>query len=655
MARISRLFQLLPAALLTLHAQTVSPVQDLYQIDRLPRLRPFAKVGSSSSYDRTGGNDDGFSGKYSFLRREGDALVLVDLKGPGVITRIHTPTPDDSPLEFFFDNEEKPRLVLPFRELFQGTHPPFLAPLAGSGGGGYFSYVPLTFEKACKIRLRAPKLQFYDINYALYEPGTRVKTFEADETASRAQAARVARTWQAPERALLPPTYKQERRSHVLPAHGTATLFESKQGGRVVAIRLTPASAFAGPDRRLLLRAVWDGDARPAIIAPVGDFFGFSFGSPSARSLLAGTAGDTCYAYFPMPFDRSARIEIVSERDAAQPVRFDSEVLWSSAVRRPDEGRFYALWHRENPTVAGQPFRFVETSGRGHLVGVMLQAQGAEPGQTTFFEGDDEATLDGELTIHGTGSEDFFNGGWYDVPGRWYGRLSFPLSGALDYDKPMGRTGGYRFMLSDAYAFRKSLRFTIEHGPEGNLVPTDYASVSYLYLQHPPTYDPGVPTAARRAVADPPRLVFVPGWNQAIYAFSLENMTLTKREVPVGERKHRVLSIEAHGDETFGPHYIAFSLKVPHTADYDVSLEGLAGPGRGTAQLLLNDVPVGAAARFAAAEPAAMGPLPMGTLRLQEGLNHVFFRLAAAGKPGEPFRLDLLRITLAARSGEGGK
>ena len=220
-----------------------------------------------------------------------------------------------------------------------------------------------------------------------------------------------------------------------------------------------------------MLRAVWDGDSRPAILAPVGDFFGFSFGTPSAQSLLAGTHGETCYAYFPMPFDKSARIEIVSERESGPPVRFDSEVLFTSEARRADEGRFYALWRRENPTTTGQPFTFLRTNGRGHLVGVMLQAQGVEPGQTTFFEGDDQATLDGELTIHGTGSEDFFNGGWYDVPGRWYGRFSFPLSGALDYDKPMGRTGAYRLMLSDAFAFRKSLLLTIEHGPEGNRIP----------------------------------------------------------------------------------------------------------------------------------------------------------------------------------------
>jgi len=78
-------------------------------------------------------------------------------------------------------------------------------------------------------------------------------------------------------------------------------------------------------------------------------------------------------------------------------------------------------------------------------VGSILQAQGIEPGNTFFFEGDEQVTIDGELSIHGTGSEDSFNGGWYDVPGRWDGRFSLPLSGCLDYKKPLGRTGGYRF------------------------------------------------------------------------------------------------------------------------------------------------------------------------------------------------------------------
>ena len=352
----------------------------------------------------------------------------------------------------------------------------------------------------------------------------------------------------------------------------------------------------------------------------------------------------------PLPFDKSARIEVVSDAESGQPVRFDSEVIWSSDGRQKEEGRFYALWHRENPTTPGGPFTLVETEGGGHLVGVALQAQGLESGQTLFFEGDDQTTLDGELTIHGTGSEDFFNGGWYDVPGRWYGRVSFPLSGSLDYVKPAGRTGGYRWMIADSFAFHKSLRMTIEHGPEGNLVPTDYTSVAYLYLDRHPSWDAGIAEPAKRAIRDPDRLIFVPGWNQPVFAFSMQNLTLTRREVAIGKTKHRVLSAEGHGSEVFGPHYVAFSLDIPRSGDYDVSVEGLRGPGYGTAQILVNDVPAGKQAQFEATELAAPQVMPLTTLHLNAGLNHVFFRLLPAGSKEDRFRVDLVRIVVQPRT-----
>jgi hypothetical protein len=115
----------------------------LYRLDRLPRLRQSVRVGSVSSYDRTGGNDDGFSGKYSFIRKEADGLVIADLKGPGIITRIWTPTPTDDPVEFTFDGEATPRLRLRFRQLFDGSRPPFVSPVASYGAGGFWSYLPL--------------------------------------------------------------------------------------------------------------------------------------------------------------------------------------------------------------------------------------------------------------------------------------------------------------------------------------------------------------------------------------------------------------------------------------------------------------------------------------------------------------------------------
>ena len=619
-------------------------MDDLIRLDHLARLRPFLKVGSFSSYDRTGGNDDGFSGKYSSIRKEGDALVIAELQGPGVITRIWTATPNDSPLEFFFDGEATPRLVLPFRDIFEGTHAPFVAPLAGSGGGGFYSYVPLPFQRSCKIRLHGPKMQFFQINYGLYEPATKITTFDPTDQALAGNIGKIRATWNSVPSEVVPKQAHRELKKHTLEAGKSVTLFESAEPGRVVAIRLTPASAFAGTDRSLVLKATWDGDAKPAILVPVGDFFGYSFGDPSARSLLVGVENDTAYAYFPMPYDRSARIEISSERRSGPPVTFSSEVISTSEERQKSEGRFYARWNRENPVPRGEPFKFVDVKGRGQLVGVILQAQGLESGQTLFFEGDDEATLDGDLTVHGTGSEDFFNGGWYDIPGRWNGRFSLPLSGALDYQKSLGRTGGYRLMLSDAYVFHKNLKLTIEHGGEGNRVPADYAATSFLYLENSRAKLPDLPPVADRAVSEPDRIVFVPGWNEPIYAFSFQNMSLRKQKMKVGGNDVRVLSVEAHGEERFGPHYIAFTLKIPRAGNYLVSLDALRGPSQGTMQLMVDNKLTGRLTSFAGPSLAQANGVELGTVHFTAGENQLFFQLKGEAGKTDRFRADLVHI-----------
>jgi hypothetical protein len=624
-------------------AQATPVIDDYSHLERLARLRPFVKVGSFSSYDRTGGNDDGFSGKYSAIRKEDDALVIAELSGPGVITRIWTPTPNDSPMEFFFDGETTPRLVVPFRQIFDGTKWPFLAPLAGSGGGGFYSYVPLTFQRVCKIRLRGPKLEFFQINYGLYEAGTKVATFDPADRSLQPSVDTVATTWHSVSSEVVPADAKLDRREQTLESGKSVTIFSSEKPGRVVAVRLHPASAFAGGDRSLVLKARWDGEAKPAILVPVGDFFGYSFGDPSARSLLIGTEDDTAYAYFPMPYDHAAQIEIVSERAGGGPVKFVSEVVSTTEARKADEGRFYARWRRENPVPQGEPFKFVEVAGQGHLVGVILQAQGPEPGQTYFFEGDDEATLDGELSIHGTGSEDFFNGGWYDVAGRWNQRFSLPLSGALDYQKPLGRTGAYRLMIGDAYAFRKSLKLTIEHGGEGNKEATDYAATSFLYLKDSPQQLEDLPPTLARAVTEPKEIVFNPGWNEAIAAFSVQNMALRKQEMKLEGKDTSVLSIEAQGEEMFGPHYIAFTLPIPAEGDYEVLLDALRGPSQGTIQLLVNNKLSGRLVHFTAPSQARANGISMGTVHFTSGQNQLFLQLKGENA-NDAFRADLIRI-----------
>ncbi len=623
-------------------------IEELYRLDRLPAFKDPVKIGSVSSYDRTGNNDDGFSGKYSFVRKDAEGVVLADLKGPGVIYRVWTPTPTDDEMEFLFDGEPAPRVSVKFRELFLGGHPAFPRPLVGFGAGGFYCYVPLPFEKSCIVRVRAPKVQFYQINYALYGPDAGVTTFNpelsAADLSARDKACELFRSTGSDISRFTAPSGAKVQTSPVtvkLEPHSTKTIFKAKKGGRIVGLRFTPTEALVSKARDLLLKISFDGD-EPAVLCPLGDFFGYAWGQPAMQSLLVGTSGEANYCYFPMPFDRSAVVEVVSERST--PVELRAEVLHAAVPRAADEGKFYALWRRENPTKLGEPFTFIETEGRGHLVGVALQSQGFESGKTLFFEGDDQTTIDGELVVHGTGSEDFFNGGWYDIPDRWEKRISFPLSGCLGYAKHLGRTGAYRLFLGEAYSFRKSIRQTIEHAGEKNSIPTDYCSVTYLYSEKRPTADLNPPPLKDRAVNDLQEVIFPAGWQTPIYAWSFDRASLTRKKERFGDEEVRYMSLVATGEDWFGPHFFSPTCDVPVTGTYAIYIEAIKGPAQAKVQLFQNENPVAEPVDLYAEKPARSERLLLGKLPLAAGPNNLMFKLVGRNEKSTALGLDLVNV-----------
>ena len=632
-------------------------IEELHRLDLLPRFRQSAAVSSISSHDRTGGNDDGFSGKYSYVGKEGDGLVIADLQGPGVIYRIWTPTPTGDITEFYFDGEETPRIRLPFRDLFTGEQAPFLAPVVGFGGGGFYSYVPLPYKKSCKIIVRAEKVRFYQINYATYPESAGIETYPGPGSGEFMASLEKARRLfglagsDISEHLAPPGTKLRKFRSAVKLAPGKpVTIFRTEQAGRIAGIRMRPASAFAGKDRGILLKIYWDGEAKPAVLSPAGDFFGYAWGKPAMRSLLLGTNGNTNYVYLPMPFDSSARIELLAEGVSAPAVEIETEVVFAELPRSKDEGKFHAIWRRENPTTIGKPFTFLEASGRGHLAGAILQAQGLESGRTPFFEGDDQTTLDGKLVVHGTGSEDFFNGGWYNVPGRWNGRVSLPLSGALDYNNPLARTGGYRFFITDVYPFRRSILQTIEHAPTGNKLPADYAAVTFFYADEGVRYDATLPPVEARRVRDLDRIVFQPGWNVPIRSFSLRNAALGKKTEKLNGRSVRYLAMRAKGEDTFGPHHVSFACDLPSAGRYKVSIEALQGPSAAIVQLFRHERAIGAPADLFSSERKQSGLITLGEFDFEQGLNEVFFKLTGKNPQSTGLDFDLVRVVFETRS-----
>src|SRR3954447_4594196 len=127
---------------------------ELHDLGFLARLRhPGVQAVGVSSYDRTGGNNDGFKGTYSRIREEAGDSVLAELAGPGIVQRIwFTHTSGEKPglldgknehIRIHLDGRATPALDLPLEQLFSGTHPLFPAPLVNQGSGGFVSYVPI--------------------------------------------------------------------------------------------------------------------------------------------------------------------------------------------------------------------------------------------------------------------------------------------------------------------------------------------------------------------------------------------------------------------------------------------------------------------------------------------------------------------------------
>jgi hypothetical protein len=493
-----------------------SELKIFQDIGALPQYLDNTFTAQISTYDTTWKNDDGFNGKYSFLKRNTDSsLVIFDVKGSGVINRIWTPTPTDDTLDFFIDTDQ-PTFSIKYADLFSGQQFPFVSPLCGNQLGGFYCYLPIPFEKHCKIISRGKKMQFHQIQYRLFERGSKVKSFSLDLNAEERQVLEAISLLWNKEKKSIQNFYsaelsKTEKQFQIQPGE-TTTVFETKKGGRIVGIEIEPAEAFEGLNKNVDLKITWDNEKHPAVFCPVADFFGYAFGSPSMQSLLLGTQGATNYCYFPMPFDESAKIELINRntKSAKSPININVKVWYLPNKRASErEGKFYAYWNKNATPEKGKPHVFLNVKGKGHYVGTILQAQGMKAGMTLFFEGDDSTAIDGSFRMHGTGSEDYFNGGWYAMLDRWDSKMSLPLHGALDYSLPFARTGGYRLFLSDKLSFEKSLYHSIEHGPVSNAFPVDYTSVGLYYSDSPVTASTQ-PTSQLTTVFIPDTLIIYP-------------------------------------------------------------------------------------------------------------------------------------------------
>lgn len=490
---------------------------DCYAPLESPESLPLAREGvwlvGTDSHDVTGDNDDGFNAAYSFLYKDGDEWVLFEEEGPGCVYVVRT-IRHKGDLRVYLDGAEDPSYTIPLKDLYAGKTSPFVPPFVGDediAHGSSWSYVPIPFGKGCKLTTTdMEKPQFLNIFAHKYAAGTEVSSFDPERTLDD------AKTWWSDPAQWREPKGEARTGSLQIEPLGQSTLVNETGAGAITGLRLRFKDGGIQPAADLLLRAYWDGREAPQVDSPVSTFF--ALGCPRAvktiespdlqpfetEQYIAGTrrpeslhVGQTedgwLYCRFPMPYWNSARVELLSVNGAA-PIEVDYEVSVSKDAYPVSACYFNAQWRSETPLRDGEDFCVVDTRGRGHFVGCVMTFSSihfSRPDNKLvhrgYLEGDARFYTDGNRSpyIACTGTEEYFNWGWYDMKPMdevfVYPTHGYPLHLRAREDYSVM----YRFHVGEVAPYYRSFRFDLEHGPTGRIT-AHYSGTAFFYQRDEP-------------------------------------------------------------------------------------------------------------------------------------------------------------------------
>jgi hypothetical protein len=488
---------------------------DTYRrLDRLPYLSADTQTLQVSSFDRSGGDFDLSTGNQNgsggCLASGGADCVIAEDRGAGEVDSIWF-TRDGGNVTRIgtirIDLDGQTVIDAPLQSLVDGAlGAPFVWPLvanAAQSPGGVYIKVPMPYRQSMRISV-AKNLQYYHVDYRRFSTADGVATFSPSDPALDVIATlRAAGTTDPKPTA---PTAAHNNRVVELPAGAGLTIAESTGSGIISALRLQ----LSEPTDQLLtgLRLQIEFDGRTMVDSPLGEFFGAGLGTGDVRSLMFATIRQpggslSLSAWWPMPFAHTAHVTLVNTTGSPVP-GIDCDVVtttdpqWAPALASGRAGYFTARSHAE-PTTLGQDWLFVGEPGHGKFVGVSHTIRGSRiktsfsDDAPYFLEGAERVYTDGSASPqwYGTGTEDFYEGGWYFNNGT---RYSDPLTGQPDQRTAAGGcadycVAAYRLMLTDAVGYHSAIRFGIEHGKR-NMVQPDYSSTAFLYTQPDDTTTP---------------------------------------------------------------------------------------------------------------------------------------------------------------------
>ncbi|MGA3095061.1 MAG: DUF2961 domain-containing protein [Bryobacteraceae bacterium] len=487
---------------------------DSYRLwERWPYQRIGARAYMRSTYDRSGGNE-GADASHFLYQEADDFNVTLDVESPGVLYFVRYNHWHGSPWHYEVDRKDH---IVRESSTADPLHPAngslflperlFPKPLAWTWAetkGADLSWVPIGFSQSFRM---AYSRTFYGTGYYIY-----------DQFVDGAKLSRPIASWDGatpPDADVLDLISRagsdlapagtggiREQSGRIeLAANRTISVWRDAHGPSMVrALEFSVPRDQALDFSKARLRVTWDGRGTASIDAPISLFYGAGilYNRDNREYLVKSFPMVVRYdpnrvhlsCYFPMPFFRSARVELTG---AGVPI---ADVEWkvrSAPYRDPANcvGYFHATY-RDHPTPEpGKDLVLLDTTQTegggdwsGQFVGTSFIFSDAAVLNT--LEGDPRFFFDDSRSPQGqgTGTEEWGGGGDY-----WGGEnMTLPFAGhptgaknaqaaVAEEDKI---ESAYRFLLADLMPFGKNARIQLEHGGLDEST-QHYQTVTYWY------------------------------------------------------------------------------------------------------------------------------------------------------------------------------
>jgi len=480
--------------------------------DRWDYQRIGQRAYMRSTYDRRGGNE-GADASHFLYQKADDFNVTLDVPGPGILYFARYNHWHGSPWHYVVDGADHlvtetstPDPKHPAAASRFEPHEALPNPLTWTWAdtrGADLMWAPIAFEKSFQM---AYSRTHYGTGYYIYDqfvPGAKlsgpIRAWDGKTPPDRDVLELISK---AGTDLLADKTGLSIKEGKIdVEARASARVLELREGPATIrGIRIIAPRDSAIDLSQVRLRIWWDDRREPSVDAPIALFFGagtlynrdgradFVRAFPVNIHFDAQDVRLDCF--FPMPFFRSARIELAGAAATVHDIRW---MVRYEPFHDPANqvGYFHATYHDHPHPQKGADLVLLDTrqsEGGGDWSGSFIGTSFifSHAANLNTLEGDPRFYFDDSFTpqAQGTGTEEWGGGGDY-----WGGRnMTLPFAGhpcgarnpaeaKNDLDKI---ESGYRFLLADLMPFGKNARITLEHGGT-NESNEHYEAVTYWY------------------------------------------------------------------------------------------------------------------------------------------------------------------------------